>query len=103
MSLADLLRSSRSLDRIADALERIANVAEGKFVPLAVSPEDEASAAITYVDDRRMAAAYEIETRLRRQLNRDPEPEEILRELDGLTAREEIPPDDVSPLPFVRR
>ena len=59
MSLADLLRSSRSLDRIVAkrAQRHLAHVADGRFVPLAVAPEDEATAAITYVDDRRMAAA----------------------------------------------
>lgn len=76
--------------RVAAALERIADVAEGRAPRVATFPEAPTERLVLRTPDD-YAAAYSVEERLRDQLRRDPTEEEILRELDAIPWREELP------------
>jgi hypothetical protein len=85
--LRTLLLVSRQLTRCADALERLANVAEGRTPAPTLLPEadeDPPRIEVMVHDDAHYARVEAIEGYLFRTLRRQPTPEEICAELDGL-------------------
>lgn len=80
-SLRALVSIRRSLARLADAAERIADRMDGRPAPPLSFDEAPPETVVAYTSPEVAAAAYEIEDRLRGTLHRDPSPEEILEEM----------------------
>lgn len=78
----------KQLNRIADALERIANAAEGKVPPEELPDADDQGiedppVELTNPTEAEFARNYAIEQELTRVLGRAPTSEEIVRAIDG--------------------
>lgn len=88
--LRALLSIGREIRLLRQSVERLADAQEGKqpLVDLPAPPEDPLE--IVYSRDSDYTRQFQIELRLKRQLGRDPTPDEIVRELDG----EEADPAD---------
>jgi len=81
-SLRALVSIRRSLARLADAAERIADRMDGIPAPALSFPEAPPETVVAYTSPDTAAAAWDVETRLRDTLHRDPSPEEILEALE---------------------
>jgi hypothetical protein len=81
-----LLDIAGGLGRIATALERIADAAEGKALPEVALPDPPAGDPYerVYRDDQEMARMSFVEAQLAAQLGREPTAEEIVRVVDGI-------------------
>lgn len=89
--LRALLTIGRELRLIRVALTRLADAQEGILPPPQDLPDaPEEPLAVEYTRDSDYARQFQIELRLRRQLGRDPSPDEIIRELD----QQEADPQD---------
>lgn len=85
--LTALTTIAKRLDGIEQQLTRLANAAEGLPPPAREArPAPVEPIEIHEATPNEYADAYAVEQRLRRTLGRDPDPEEILRELDGQEA-----------------
>jgi hypothetical protein len=80
-----ILRYGRQLDRIAKALERIADSYEGIPPPARPAPPEDHSVPVAYnPSDADFAHFERTQARLAKILGREPTPEEVERELDGI-------------------
>jgi hypothetical protein len=83
--LRALLLIGRELRLIRLGVERLADLQDGRqisAIPLPDAPEEPLS--IAQASDLDFARGYEVEQRLARQLGRQPTPEEICQEIDGI-------------------
>ena len=81
--LRTLVGFYRELRGIRQALDRLADHAEGKApAPSPLGPA-EPDLEVSYLDDIDAGRAWQVEQRLRRTLGHAPSPEEILTELGG--------------------
>jgi len=78
-----LRRIHREVKRGADALDRIADAAEGYPRPRQSPPVVDAPVEVVRSSPGEMERAYAVEARLRRILGRDPTAEEVVADLDG--------------------